>query len=223
MWETNLADHPWVAIDLPCLEPQGDPPIFQVMATARSSRRSAADPPDLQLMVCGPYRLEDGYHCLLAAALLKPASRGQVRLLTLDPDTAPAIDLGYFRDPVDIDRLWRVCRSRTLPWPTPTWPGLTRGSRLAPRQGLVADAVAVRDWIKATATTYHHPVGTCAMGTDPRAGAVVDTSGRVDGVPGLSVVDASIIPGPLSANTNIPTIMVAEHVAARRRGDGAGP
>jgi len=59
------------------------------------------------------------------------------------------------------------------------------------------------------------------MGTDP--GAVVDTSGRVHGVPGLSVVDASIIPGPLSANTNIPTIMAAEHVAARRRGDGSGP
>ena len=48
---TNLADHPWVAIDLPCLQPLGDPPLFQVLATARSSRRSAADPPDLQLMV----------------------------------------------------------------------------------------------------------------------------------------------------------------------------
>jgi choline dehydrogenase-like flavoprotein len=44
----------------------------------------------------------------------------------------------------------------------------------------------------------------------------------VYGVPGLSVVDASILPGPPSANTNIPTIMVAEHIATRLRGAGAG-
>ena len=60
------------------------------------------------------------------------------------------------------------------------------------------------------------------MGTDPRAGAVVDTSGRVYGVPGLSIVDASILPEPPSANTNIPTIMVAEHLATRLRGVGTG-
>jgi choline dehydrogenase len=219
---TNLADHPWVAIDLPCLEPLGDPPIFQVLATARSSRSSAADPPDLQLMVCGPYRLGDGYRCLLAAALLKPASRGEVRLLTLDPIAAPAIDLGYFRNPVDIDRLVEGLQLADAVVANPHLTRVTGGSRLAPRQDLVADAVAVRAWIKATATTYHHPVGTCAMGTDPRAGAVVDTSGRVYGVPGLSVVDASILPGPPSANTNIPTIMVAEHIATRLRGAGAG-
>ena len=64
--------------------------------------------------------------------------------------------------------------------------------------------------------TYHHPVGTCAMGLDPSAGAVVDPDGRVYGVPGLSVVDASVIPELPSANTNIPTIMLAEHLAARR-------
>ncbi|HEX9087602.1 MAG TPA: GMC oxidoreductase [Arthrobacter sp.] len=217
----NLADHPWVAIELPCLEPQGDPPIFQVVATARSSRSSSADPPDLQFMVCGPYRLGDGYRCLLAAALLKPVSRGQVRLLTLDPVSGPAIDLGYFRDPVDIDRLAEGLQIAKAAVADPDLARLTRGPRPATRPELVGDD-AVRDWIKATATTYHHPVGTCAMGTDPRAGAVVDTAGWVYGVPGLSVVDASILPGPLSANTNIPTIMAAEHVAARRRGDGAG-
>ena len=219
---TNLADHPWVAIDLPCLQPPGDPPLFQVMATARSSRRTAADPPDLQLMVCGPYPLEDGYHSLLAAALLKPASRGEARLHTLDPDAAPAIDLAYFRNPVDIDRLVEGLQLADAGVAHPHLARITGGSRIAPRKDLAADAVAVRAWIKAAATTYHHPVGTCAMGTDPRAGAVVDTSGRVYGVPGLSVVDASILPEPPSANINIPTIMVAEHIAARRRGVGAG-
>ena len=54
------------------------------------------------------------------------------------------------------------------------------------------------------------------MGLDPAAGAVVDPDARVHGVDGLSVVDASIVPEIPSANTNIPVIMVAEHVAARR-------
>jgi choline dehydrogenase len=54
------------------------------------------------------------------------------------------------------------------------------------------------------------------MGPDPDRGAVVDAEGRVHGVPGLSVVDASIMPDIPSANTNLPTIMLAEHVVARR-------
>ncbi|WP_091558114.1 GMC oxidoreductase [Arthrobacter sp. ok362] len=169
-------------------------------------------------MVCGPYRLGDGYRCLLAAALLKPASRGEVRLRTLDPTAAPAIDLGYFRNSTDIDRLEEGLQLADAAATHPELTRITHGSRLAPGQDVIADPVAVRAWIKATATTYHHPVGTCAMGTDPRAGAVVDTSARVYGVPGLSVVDASILPEPLSANTNIPTIMIAEHLAARLRG-----
>ena len=61
------------------------------------------------------------------------------------------------------------------------------------------------------------------MGLDPAAGAVVDPDARVHGVDGLSVVDASILPEIPSANTNLPVIMVAEHVAARRRSPrGAG-
>jgi len=62
---------------------------------------------------------------------------------------------------------------------------------------------------------YHHSVGTCAMGPDPAEGAVVDAAGSVHGVAGLYVVDASVMPDIPSANTHVPTIMVAEHVAAR--------
>jgi len=60
------------------------------------------------------------------------------------------------------------------------------------------------------------------MGTDPGDGAVVDASARVYGVQDLSVVDASILPELVSANTNIPTIMVAEHLATRLHGVRAG-
>jgi choline dehydrogenase len=216
----NLADHPWVSVDLPCLAPDGDPAIFQLVATVRSSRVEPQAAPDLQVMVCGPYQLGDGYAFTLAAALLRPASRGQLRLRSLDARAVPEIQLGYFREAVDLDRLIECFRLvETAAQGEPLQP-LTGGARLGPPTGAVADDRAAAAWIRAAAMTYHHPVGTCSMGLDPSAGAVVDPDGRVFGVPGLSVIDASVIPEPPSANTNLPTIMLAEHLAARRWAGG---
>jgi choline dehydrogenase len=212
----NLADHPWVSVDLPCAGQDGDPAIFQLVATTRSSRSQATAAPDLQLMVCGPYPLGDGYAFTLAAALLTPASRGRIRLDSLEAGAAPHIDLGYFRDGTDLDRLLECLRLVEEASHSGPLPQVTHGARLGPPREAVADDRAAAAWIRATAMTYHHPVGTCAMGVDPRAGAVVDPDGRVFGVPGLSVIDASVIPAPPSANTNLPAIMLAEHLAARR-------
>jgi choline dehydrogenase len=212
----NLADHPWVSVDLPCPGPDGDPAIFQLVATARSGRSDPQGPPDLQVMVCGPYPFGDGHAFTLAAALLKPVSRGQLRLHSLDTGAAPEIELGYFREAVDLDRLVECFRLvETVSHGEPLQQ-ITGGARLGPPAEAVADDRAAAAWIRAAAMTYHHPVGTCAMGLDPSAGAVVDPEGRVYGVSGLSVIDASVIPEPPSANTNLPTVMLAEHIAARR-------
>ncbi|PWU46675.1 hypothetical protein DLJ46_17205 [Micromonospora globispora] len=62
--------------------------------------------------------------------------------------------------------------------------------------------------------SYHHPVGTCAMGPDPERGAVVDSRGAVHGVRGLWVADASVMPTIPSANTHLSTIVVAERIGA---------
>ncbi|CAM5364982.1 GMC family oxidoreductase [Leifsonia shinshuensis] len=212
----NLGDHIWVAITMPCRPPDGDPALFQLGATARSAGRPAESPPDLQLMVCGPYPVGDGYEGMIAAALVKPASRGSVRLTSLDPAAAPDIDLGYFRDADDLARLAECAQLAAEAADQPELSPLTGGVEPSPKREVLDDASLVHEWIRATAATYHHPVGTCSMGTDPRTGAVVDTSGHVFGVDSLSVVDASVISEPPSANTNIPTIMVAEHIAARR-------
>jgi choline dehydrogenase len=76
-----------------------------------------------------------------------------------------------------------------------------------------APEVDLRSWVRKQTWTYHHPVGTCAMGIDPSAGAVVDPACRVHGVAGLRVIDASIMPDIPSANTHIPTVMIAERAA----------
>jgi choline dehydrogenase len=212
----NLVDHPWVSIDLPCAPPTGDPALFQLAATVRSSVAHPAGAPDLQLMVCGPYPMGDGYGCSFAAALLRPASRGRIRLHTLDPVAVPDIDLGYFGHGDDLDRLTECLRLADAVTQNGPLPAATNGSRFGPDREVIADDHDARAWVRASAATYHHPVGTCAMGLDPRSGAVVDPDGHVYGVAGLSVVDASILPDVPSANTNIPTIMLAEHLAARR-------
>ena len=78
---------------------------------------------------------------------------------------------------------------------------------LAPGVDISSDT-EILDWIKATAETTYHPVGTCKMGNDPMA--VVDDQLRVHGIEGLWVADASIMPTLTSGNTNAPSIMIGE-------------
>ena len=76
----------------------------------------------------------------------------------------------------------------------------------------------------ANVRTYHHPTGTCSMGPNPAEGAVVNPAGHVHGVDGLLVADASVMPEIPSANTHLPTIMIAERIAAGMLGlPGATP
>ena len=91
--------------------------------------------------------------------------------------------------------------------------------RVGPRlESLVADEAALETWINANVTGFFHPCGTCRMGAPGDPATVVDCNANVQGVEGLRVVDASIMPAPIRAPTNITTLMMAEKIAAHLLG-----
>jgi 5-(hydroxymethyl)furfural/furfural oxidase len=83
----------------------------------------------------------------------------------------------------------------------------------------LADESVMKKWIRATVLGHWHATSTCRMGASDDPGAVTDPAGRVYGVEGLRVCDASIMPMVPCANTNIPTIMVGEKIAAAMMGE----
>jgi choline dehydrogenase-like flavoprotein len=138
--------------------------------------------------------------------VLRPKSRGFVALASRDPTAAPFIQPNYLADGADIEQLVRGVRILSDLLGASAFDAY-RGAPDVPAVPLVHDE-QIRRFIRENASTDHHAVGTCKMGTDTLA--VVDERLRVHGVEGLRVADASIMPTIPGGNTNAPTIMIAE-------------
>jgi len=93
------------------------------------------------------------------------------------------------------------------------------GKGIDPHDHVAAGLEALAEHIRTNVAGTFHPVGTCRMGAPSYRDAVTDTAGRVLGIAGLRVVDASIMPTVPRGNTNIPTIMIGEKVAAIVQGE----
>lgn len=148
-----------------------------------------------------------GFSCHVC--VLRPQSRGTVRLRSADPLTLPLIDPNFLAVEDDLQRTVRgVQMARRIL----AQAALARhGAQELPRSASAQTPGEIAQWVRQTADTIYHPVGTCRMGHG--AMDVVDSQLRVHGVLGLRVVDASIFPSIPSGNTNAPTIMVAEKAA----------
>jgi choline dehydrogenase len=189
--------------------------------------RPELDRPDLQL------------HCVLAimrdhgkiaaeadgftihVCQLRPESRGRVALKSADPLADPAIFANYLA--TEEDR--RVLRAGfDLVRGLAAQPALAAIARreLTPGPDVNSDA-DIDAWMRRSAETIYHPVGTCRMGQNGDQMAVVDEMLNVFGLEGLRVVDASVMPTLVGGNTNAPTIMVAEKAADMIRGRAAPP
>jgi choline dehydrogenase len=151
----------------------------------------------------------------LNSAYLRPRSRGTVRLASADPLAAPLIDPNYWADPYDREMSIRGLRLAREIIAGAALKPYVLAERL-PGPGVQTDA-EVFDYACRHAKTDHHPAGTCRMGSDPAA--VVDTRLRFNGITGLRVVDASVMPRVVSSNTNAATIMIAEKAADMIRAD----
>jgi choline dehydrogenase-like flavoprotein len=158
-----------------------------------------------------------GYSCHVC--LLRPQSRGSVRLAGKDPLAAPLIDPNFLGDRDDVERLVRGFKlmRRVL-----SQPGLSlHGGRELQTSAQARSDEEIELFIREHADTIYHPVGSCRMGSGPLD--VVDAELRVRGLRGLRVVDASIMPRIVGGNTNAPVVMIAEKAAdlvrAAQRGE----
>jgi choline dehydrogenase len=187
-----------------------------VMEANLLTRSSDAQPaPDLQFALAPCFFREHGNQTherpalTIGPVLLRPESRGSVKIKSKDPRDLAQIRLNFFDHPSDIERMIKglriareIVNSGSL--------GSRLGPEINPGASIDSDA-ELQGWLRANCEHLYHPVGTARIGS-PEEGAV-DSQLRVHGVENLRVADASVMPNITRANTNAATIMIGERAA----------
>ncbi len=202
---------------------------FPVLSGGFFRSRPELDEPDMQChflpgLTSGSLRLNPfsrrgvgNRHGFMANVYqLRPLSRGSITLRGADPMDPPAIQPNYLAEEADRRTLIDGVRALRRIFAQPAFDNY-RGEELAPGPGIETDD-EIAAWIRQTADTVFHPVGTCKMGVDNMA--VVDAALRVHGIDGLRVADASVMPRITSSNTHAPTVMIAEKASEMIRTAG---
>ncbi len=148
----------------------------------------------------------------MMVALLRPASRGELKLRSTDPNVQPWLDYNFLSEPLDRQRLRQGVRQALQ---LAQHEGLREllGDRLEPADPDLVSDEALDAWMLREAVTFSHISGTCKMGPSSDPMAVVDQFGRVYGLEGLRVADASIMPDLVSAPINPAVLMLGERIA----------
>ena len=154
-------------------------------------------------------RFGEGYIFYGSVCQLRPESRGELSLASADPAAPPVIRANYLATETDRRVMREGLKAMRKVFAQPAFDP-HRGVETTPGPDVQSDA-DLDAYIRASASTIFHPVGSCRMGLDPLA--VVDEDLRVRGVEGLRVADASIMPAITSSNTHAPTVMIAERAA----------
>lgn len=172
--------------------------------------------PDIQFVIApGSFRagrigeLETEPGVSIGCWQMRPMSRGSVHITSADARRPPVIDPRYLSEDLDRRTLVEGLRMARQLFEQPALRGFVV-EETVPGAGARDDA-ALLQYARSNGGTVYHGVGTCRMGQDERA--VVDPELRVHGVPGLRVVDASVMPHITSTNTNATVLMLAERAA----------
>jgi choline dehydrogenase len=174
--------------------------------------RPDLETPDLQfhfitaLMYDHTRKKSDRHGYMAHVCQLRPESRGYISIKSADPFSAPVIQPNYLEAEEDRRALREGVKIARELFATKAFDAY-RGPELMPGAHVTRDD-QIDAFIRKTAETIYHPVGSAKMGHDKDA--VVDPQLRVHGIEGLRVVDASVMPSLVSGNTNAPTIMIAE-------------
>jgi choline dehydrogenase-like flavoprotein len=172
--------------------------------------------PDVQLYLIpslfgsGEWPAPPGHGVSICVSLLRPRSRGSVKVNSADPDEPISFDGGALAHQDDVDTLVRgIAVARNI-MKAPSFAKIVSHEIYSSAEG-EKDARDSEAFVRKYARPISHVSGTCRMGSDP--GAVVDTQLRVNGLSGLRVADASIIPKLVSGNTNAVSILIGERCA----------
>ncbi|MGK0170142.1 MAG: choline dehydrogenase [Gammaproteobacteria bacterium] len=148
---------------------------------------------------------------------MRPESTGNIHITSADPNQSPAINFNFLSARMDEDLTVAAVNIARSIMRAPAMQPLQL-TEVGPGEELNTHDEII-DWVKRTAETTYHPVGTCKMGNDPMA--VVSNELKVHGIEGLRVADASVMPTLTSGNTNAPSIMIGERAAGWILGGGA--
>lgn len=147
-------------------------------------------------------------HILLNAA----KSAGELTLTSADPSAKPRLEFRYLEDEWDVERLREAIRIAAMLLEHEALGRMVK-ELVAPSRQIIESDAALNDWIHQNVATAFHSSSTCKMGPDSDPTAVVDQYCRVRGLENIRVVDLSVAPDVVRANTNATAIMIAERVA----------
>jgi choline dehydrogenase len=170
--------------------------------------------PDLQIaFVHVPFNIIIGQghpnSISILPGVVRPMSRGWIRLASKNPLDKPLVNPNYLGVESDLERLVQAVKIARQIYATRAFSSWVK-QELMPGPDVQTDA-QLRDFVRNTADSYHHQAGSCKMGLDDMA--VVDPQLRVNGVEGLRVADASVMPVVPSGNCHTGILMIGERVS----------
>ena len=221
----NLRDHPMVLVDL---EPREGVALSEDVPRIQTGLRYTADGSDVRSdmqitltsyagmgggdPIAGASRSRNGKTLHFTVILELAVSAGELTLASTDPAVGPRIDYRYLEDEFDVRRLREAIRLCARLAEHDSFRPLVNGLAAPGPSDLETDE-ALDAWLYENVSTTFHTCGSARMGPDGDAMAVVDQYCRVRGVEGLRVVDLSVAPNVVRANTNATAIMIAERAA----------
>lgn len=211
----NMRDHPNVTVRFSVKKGTYDDTNGMRALRLRFSATSTKTPNDMILSPASMNTViaegDDPSHTINCGLYLA-AGKGELRLTSADPHAQPSMDYHYLEDPWDRERLREAVRKCVGLLEDPAYAGIIE-ERTAPRDADLISDQTLDDWLLRNVSSSFHISGTCKMGPDSDQEAVVDQRLKVRGVEGLRVVDASVMPDVVRANTNVTTMMIAERAA----------